>query len=170
MTEHIAYEPPERMFADTLLAFKDFEMASTWRVRVSADPLGPVNRIVSLMRGGQRIKSVLCPVPAGTSVRLVRDEGAWNIQELFALRDANWRTGEAPTIDIRPPGWRIEVDGKTVLTVTDAEMRPPRPLAPTIPLWTRMRRVFREQVRADFDWAAGKLGFHRADECGGWDE
>lgn len=164
MTDY-PHEPPERMFADTILAFKDFQMASAWSVRVSADPLGPVNKIVSLMRGGKRIKSVLCLVPAGANVRLVREEGSgyrgwdhsWNQVPVSVYRNFP---------PYREPGWRVEVNGETVLTVTDAEMRPPYVAPPPPPLWTRMRKVLREQVRADVDWVAGRLGYHRDEDCG----
>ena len=82
----IPYEPPRREFADTLLAFRDFEMASAWGVRVEPDPLGPVNKIVSLRRGGRRVKSVLCPVPVGAKVQLVRDDGGYTVDELTGDR------------------------------------------------------------------------------------
>lgn len=168
------YEPPVREFSDTLLTFKDWQLATTWAVRVEPDPLGPVNKIVSLMRGGQRVKSVLCRVPAGAAVRLVRDEYVWTVRNIEALRHRLWDTrgsGEpAPRIDIHPPGWRIEIDGRTVLTVTDAEMRPPRRPEPRIPLWRRMRTALTAQARADIDNIAARLGYHRAEHCTGWDE
>ena len=63
---------PRASVLDTMLAFRDFELASTWGVRVESDPLGPVNKIVRLMRGQRCLKSVLWPVPAGADVRLVR--------------------------------------------------------------------------------------------------
>lgn len=167
MTDY-PYEPPQREFGDTLLAFADFQMASAWSVRVSADPLGPVNKIVTLMRGGRRIKTVLCRVPVGATVRLVRDEGSG-----YRVWGPTWRQLNNADYDLPPyqePGWRVEVNDRTVLAVTDAEMIPPRPPAPKVPLWTRMRRVLRDQVRADADWITGRLGYHRNDECGGWDE
>jgi hypothetical protein len=111
----IPYEPPDREFTDTMLAFRDFDLASTWSVSIEPDPLGPVNNIVTLMRGRRRIKSAL-------------------------------------------------------LAVTDAEMQPPRAPAPRVPLWRRMPQVLREQVRADADWIAGRLGYHRDERCTGWDE
>lgn len=166
----IPYEPPEREFTDTMLAFRDFDLASTWSVGIEPDPLGPVNKIVTLMRGRRRIKSVLAHVPVGATVRLVRDEGGYRIEDLFALHEANWRTGETIEVDFHPPGWRVEVNGRTVLAVTDAEMQPPRPPAPRVPLQRRMRQALCEQVRADADWIAGRLGYHRDEHCTGWDE
>lgn len=170
MTEFVPYEPPQLQLADTMLAYRDLQRASTWGVRIDADPLGPVNRIVTLMRGTTRVASILCPVPAGATVRLVRDEGAWNIDALFALRDANWRTGDKPDIDIRPPGWRVEIAGRTVLAVTDAEMHTPTP-APHVPWYLRahraMRRALIAQARTDADAIANRLGYHRDDTCGG---
>ena len=170
----IPYEPPRREFADTLLAFRDFEMASAWGVRVEPDPLGPVNKIVSLRRGGRRVKSVLCPVPVGAKVQLVRDDGGYTVDELFALKSDIWArrpygpdTFTAAVPPRREPGWRVEVDDKTVLAVTDAELRPPIPPKPRVPLRQRIRRAVRARARAWADQIAGQLGYHRADECGG---
>jgi hypothetical protein len=169
-----AYQPPERELASTILAFRDLQMAATWSVRVSSDPLGPVNRIVSLMNGNQRVKSVLYPVGVGDTVRLIRDKGGYRMDDLFAMKPAS----HGPLGDIDPdplpswrePGWRVEVNGRTVLAVTDAELAPPRPPVPRIPLWRRMRQAWVEQARADADAVAGRLGYHRAGECTGWDE
>jgi len=173
MSDYIPYEPPESAFSDTLLAFKVFAGPRIGAI-IEPDPLGPVNKIVTLMCGQRRIKSVLTPVPKGAVVRLVRDEGMWTLRNVVALRERLWDSrgsGEPPpAIDIRPPGWRVEVDGKTVLAVTDVEMAPPRPPAPRVPLWRRMRKALREQVRADADRIAHKLGYHRDDDCTGWDE
>ena len=122
MTDY-PYEPPERMFSDTMLAFRDFELASTWGVRVEADPLGPVNKIVRLMHGGKSVRGALWPVPAGAVVRLARDDGAWTLRNLSAFRDVLWDSRGTdkpePTIDIRPRGWRIEVDGIPVRYADD---------------------------------------------------
>lgn len=150
-------------------------IAAQWFARVEDDPRGPVNQIVTLMHGQKRIKSALWPVPEGATVRVIRDGGGYSIDDLIALKAAYWRTEygqKVATVHIpaRQPGWRVEVNGKTVLTVTDDEMRPPRPPAPKTPLWTRMWKVLREQLRSDTDWLAGKLGYHRDDECRGWDE
>lgn len=171
MTIHL-YEPPQRQFTDAFLSFIDYRNAGTWAALVESDPLGPVNKIVSLMRGQRRVKSVLCPVPAGADVRVVRDERGWTIDEVLALQNTRWlmddNIGTLP--DPREPGWRIEINGRTVLSVTDAEMRTPYTPPPPPPLWHRMRTALREQLRADVDAVAKRLGFHRADECGGWDE
>ena len=167
MTEY-PYEPPEREFSDTLLV----QLAS-WRVRVEPDPLGPVNKVVKLLHGERLVAAVVTQVPAGASVRLVRDEGGWTMNEVFALRQRIWDArdrGEEPEYPPhRPPGWRVEIDGRTVLAVTDAELAPPRPPAPRIALWRRMRTALLTQARADADWIAGRLGYHRDDEYG-WDE
>ena len=172
MTDY-PYEPPERQFSDTLLAYRMYA-GPYMAARVEPDPLGPVNKIVSLLRGQRRVKSVLCPVPAGADARVVRDEGGWTMREVFALRERIWDSrgrGEQPELPpVREPGWRIEIDGRTVLAVTDAEMRTPYTPPPPPPLWHRMRTALREQLRADVDAVAKRLGFHRVDECGGWDE
>lgn len=167
MTDY-PYQPPERMFADTLLAFNDFEMASTWKARVEPDPHGPVNKIVRLMRGQRRVRSVLWPVSPGATVRLVRDDGAWTLSNLYALRNRLWDsrgTDEPPPrIDIRPPGWRIEVDDMTVLTVTDTELAPPYVPPPSPPWWTRARTALHARLRTETDRIAARLGYRPADE------
>lgn len=169
MTEY-PYQPPAREFADTLLAYRDFGIASTWSARVEPDPLGPVNKIVRLMRGSTPVKAALARVPAGASVRLVRDEGAWSINHLTALRNALWDTRggkESPKVDAPlPPGWRIEIDGDTVLSVTDTELRPPYTPPPPPPLHRRLWTALREQARTDTDRIAALLGYHRDDKCG----
>lgn len=174
MTEpfRIDYHPEPSGFNDTLLAFQVFA-GPRISALIEPDPLGPINKLVTLMVGERRIRTTLCHVPPGAQVRVVRDEGAWTLGNLFAFRDRLWDSrGSAepePAIDIQPPGWRIEINGRTVLTVTDAKMAPPRPPAPRVPLWRRMRRAMREQLRADADWIAGRLGYHRDDECSGGD-
>lgn len=173
MTDY-PYQPPDE-YASTITAYRDFVIAGAWSVRVEPDPLGDVNKIVRLMRGGKPVKSVLALVPAGATVRLLRDEGGYRIEDLCAFRDAQWRTEYGRKVatvhvPVRQPGWRVEIDDETVLAVTDAELRPPYVPPPPPPLWRRMRQALREQVRADVGAVAGRLGYHRADECGGWDE
>lgn len=121
--------------------------------------LGPVNKIVTLMRGQRRIKSVLARVPVGAAVRLVRDEGT----PLIRYWSPTWQ--EVDREPFRAPGWRAEIDERTVLAVTDAEIAPPRTPPPPVPLWRRMRQALREQVLADADWIAKRLGYHRDGEC-----
>lgn len=173
-TIEIPYAPPERMFQDTILAFNDMRMASTWRALIEPDPFGPVNKIVTLMRGNHRVKSVLWPVRDPGAVKVVRDDGAWSMTELFELQHRFWDSRGTntppPVIHHRVPGWRIEVDGHTVLTVTDAEMSPPYTPPPPPPLWRRMLTALREQARADLDAVAGRLGYRRCDDCREWDE
>lgn len=164
----INYEPPPREYADTLLAFRDMQLASTFRVQVQADPLGGPNSILTLMRGHHRVKSVLHPVPAGSAIRLGHDSGGG-----YRVWGADW--GQLNNADYnlpewRSPSWWVEVDGVRVIDVPERETYPPRPPAPKVPLWQRMRQVLREQARADVDRIAARLGYHRADECTGWDE
>lgn len=171
MTDY-PYEPPERMYADTMLTFRDFELASTWSVRIENDPLGPVNKVVTLMRGGRRVKSVLCPVPKGATVRLVRDEGGYSLQELFALKELVWRTDRTGDgrrvatghVPYRMPGWRVEIDDRTVLTVAD-EHTPY--VAPPVPLWRRFRSWTTKRARSAADGLARRLGYVRESEAGG---
>ncbi|MCG7596333.1 hypothetical protein [Mycobacterium sp. PSTR-4-N] len=175
LSTFVTYEPPEPMFRDTILAFQALT-APQWVALIEPDPLGPVNRIVSLMRNDERIKSLLCHVPEGADVEVVRDEGGYRIDDLFALKDLQWRPGgygqnvATAHVPFRSAGWRIEINGRTVLAVADAEMRTPYTPPPPPPLWHRMRTALREQLRADVDAVAKRLGFHRIDECGGWDE
>lgn len=174
MTEY-PYEPPDREYASTITAFRDFNLASTWSVRIDPDPLGPVNRIVRLMRGGQQVRACLDRVPVGAQVRLVRDEGRLTIREVFGDLERIWAAREVGgnPIEIEAielPGWRVEVNDQTVLAVTDAELQPPRTV-PHIPWLIRAYRALKaaavQQVRADMDAIAGRLGYHRDDECGG---
>jgi hypothetical protein len=180
VTDDLIYpERPDRQFSDTLLAFRDMQTAAYWCARIESDPLGPVNKIVRLMDGRTPVKAALCRVPAGATVSLVRDEGGYTIDELFAMKNRGWGyrmvsdspyfTAAAPPMPIhRPAGWRIEVDGRTVLSVTDAELREPYVPPPPPPLLRRMRAALREQVRSDVDAIAERLGYHRDDECGGY--
>jgi hypothetical protein len=175
MTNDLIYpERPDRQFSDTMLAFRDMQTAAYWCARIEPDPLGPVNRIVRLMDGRTPVKAALCRVPAGATVSLVRDEGGYTLSELFNLRERRWRLpgdlsdDEPAAAPIhREPGWRVEVNGRTVLSVTDAELREPHVPPPPPPLRRRMRAALREQVRSDVDAIAERLGYHRDDECGG---
>lgn len=98
------------------------------------------------------------------------ENGGYSIADVFALRDHDWRSGVGVELTRPDPGWYIDVAGKNVLYASEHETRWPMPPAPKVPLWTRMRRALREQVRANAGWIAGKLGYHRDNECGGWDE
>lgn len=165
LSTFVTYEPPEPMFRDTFLAFQTLT-APQWVALIEPDPFGQINRIVTLMRGTERVKSVLCRVPEGADVEVVRDKGtphvtAWTTEWLYAGQ---------PFGPAQQPGWRIEVNGRTVLSVTDAEMRTPYVPPPPPPLWRRMRTALREQLRADVDAVAKRMGFHRDEDCGGWDE
>ena len=166
----IPYQPPEREFESTFTALRDFNLASAWSVRIDPDPLGPVNQIVRLMRGGKQVRAAAAHIPEGAKVTLIRDEGGYRIEDVVAemarLRDEGGGTGH---VDYRVPGWRVTVDDRTVLTVTDAELAPKPPRPPRAPLWTRLRRRASQRARSSADRLAGRLGYHRDDECG-WDE
>ncbi len=169
MTDY-PYEPPERPFNDTLLAFKDFELASTWGVRVENDPLGPVNKIVRLMRGQRRIASVLWPVPDDATVRLVRDDGYYSLAALHGFRKQLWDSRGTdqppPKMDMRPAGWRVEVNGTTVLSVADSQIATPAPLRRPIPWRTRAQWRLRRWFYAAVDRVVVPLGYHHEDDCG----
>lgn len=163
---------PECEFSDPILAFRDFQMASSWSVRIDPDPLGVVNRIVRLMNGDTQVRAALAHLPVGATVRLVRDGYSgfgWR-----ALGGPGWRalSGLGPDPEPEPfhlPGWRVEVDGETVLSATDAELRPPYVPPPPPPIWRRARNALRERTRAIADRIAAHLGYHRDGECEeGW--
>lgn len=156
-------------FEDTLTAFRQI-VGGHIRLRIDPDPLGPVNKILTLMDGERRIKAGLAHIPVGATVRLLRDEGSWTMRELFSLRDRLWdaRTAGGPPIeitDIRPPGWRVEVDGRCVLFAPDT--RPPLPPPPNIPWRRRARRAMDRRARALADAVATRLGYHRDGQCEG---
>lgn len=161
------YRPPGRELSDTMLAYRDWKLASTWSVRVDSDPLGPVNKVVRLMRGVQQVRAALARVPEGADVRLVRDEGAGYMEWFLAAREAFWEFREIEMTP--PPGWRVEVDGETVLSVTDAEIAPEPPVRRSAPFWVRARRWVSTRTRSFADGAARRYGYHRDGECG-WDE
>lgn len=158
---------PAHSFADGAMTIHGL---NDLRLRVKPDRLGPVNQILTLMRGSHPVRSVLYPVRAGATV-IAGTEGAhyWE-----AFDGPGWRALMGEPIPepepYRPPVWFIEVDGKRILEVPEHETWPPIPPKPTPPLLQRMRTALRQQMRADADWIAGRLGYHRADECGGWDE
>jgi len=179
MIDYLIYpERPKFDFHDTMFAYREVLAAGYWCVRVESDPLGSVNKIVRLLDGRNSIKAALCRIPVDATVTLIHDEGGYTIDEVFALKD-NWRyrlhadrpyfTPTPPAMPVRhEPGWRVEVDGRTVLSVTDAELREPYVPPPPPPLRRRMRAALGEQVRDDADAIARRFGFHRDDECRDW--
>lgn len=165
VTRAIPYEPPEREYQDTLLAFKDMQHASYIAAHVENDPLGPVNKIVTLIAGQRRIKSVLTPVPAGASVRLTNTivpVGPVRVQWPGNIYSSKWQRAAY--------GWCVEINDRVVLTATDAECQPPMPPAPRIPLRRRMISAIRTQLRTAMDAIAKRFGYHRDSDCTGWGE
>ena len=116
---------------------------------IQNDPLGDVNRIVRICRveGGKRtsVEAALVPITAGTTVTLCRDEARW-----------------APT-----PGWRVDVDGHTVLRAADSDIWP-QPPAPRVPmrLWATQaaKRACSERLRRLGDAIAGRFGYVRDED------
>ena len=142
--------------------------ASGVQLRIGPDPLGPVNKIVTLVAGERRIKSALAHIPEGAAVRLVRDEAYLTIREMFSRMDQVWQArGQGTPVEIKaihPPGWRVEVDGRTVLTVLDADLQPPIPPTP-IPWRRRARQVLTRRCWSAADALARRLGYTRTGHC-----
>jgi len=154
---------PERefQFRDTVLTFQNFVTAGDWHVRIDPDPLGVVNRIVRLMNGDTQVRATLAHIPEGATVELVRDD-PWSLGTFCGIEEPAY----PPAL---PPGWRVTVNGETVLAVTDEELRPPYVPPPPPPLWRRARNALRERTRAITDRIAARLGYHRDGECEeGW--
>lgn len=121
-------------------------------VIVRTDPLGPVNKILTIVRHNgdgtaTGLKSRLYPIRAGQAVQLVHDVGAWDL------------IGGGPA-------WRVEVDEQTVLTLTDAELWTPS-VAPPVPLWRRFRHWTARTARSITDGLTGRHRHLHEGECGG---
>ena len=166
--------------SDTLLAFQAFVEAGSYRnvsVAIKPDPLGPINRIVELRNAGRRVKAALCRVPTGATVKLVHERGGYSLPELSDFKNRLWDTrGRRSLADAeqylpprRAPGWYVEIGGQTVLYATETEVWP-LPPAPPIPWRVRAKRAMRrgveKRLRPHADRIAGRLGYHRDDECG----
>lgn len=161
------YDPPKPARESTFSAFQAIRGGPSVSLGIAPDPLGPVNRILSLVRndrgGSTRLgKSVLYPIRAGQAISLVRDEGGPRIRAW----SATWDDLGEPFGLARVPGWRVEIDERTVLAVTDDEMRTPY-VPPRVPLRRRLRSWATRHARTAADRLAGRLGYHREDECGG---
>jgi hypothetical protein len=172
MTQYIPHKPPETMYRDTLLSYKAFAGPRMGAV-VEPDPHGPVNKIVTLMAGERRVKSVLTRVPPGATLRVVHDNGGYSLDELYALRSGpGWRSlmglpiSDEPRPVRRLPGWYVEMGDQVLLHATESEVNPPHTWTPPpVPFRKRMRRALTEQLRADADAIAKRFGYHREDEC-----
>lgn len=162
-------------FDDTFGAFAAFrDQRPGVCATIEADPLGTVNRIVRICRmdGGRRvsIKAALVPITAGTTVQLHRDETTWGIAEVMTLREGSWRIPkDSPELRELPtkPGWRIDVDGHTVLRVADSDIwrQPP---APSVLMRQRAaqaaKRACSERLRRLGDAIAGRFGYVRDED------
>jgi hypothetical protein len=170
MTYDVAYTPPEPMFQDTLLAFQAFSRPQV-SARIEPDPLGPVNKIVSLMVGERRIKSVLWHVPVGAAIEVAHEDGMRGYFSAFSgpgWRALNGLSVEPEVETYCPPGWYIKINNHVALYATEREVNPPSIyVPPRVLLWRRMRQVLDSQVRADLDAIAKRLGYHREDDCEG---
>lgn len=117
----IAYGPEPPMYNDPILSFMAFQEAGK-RVgcTIEADPLGPVNRIVSLVVGSdqRRVKASLVGWHelVGAEVKVERVNSP-----TMTLWTANWEpTWRSPS----RRGYRVTIDGREVLYATDAEIWP----------------------------------------------
>lgn len=165
---YVPFSPPEPEFDDTILAFRVLGGPRVAAL-IEPDPLGPVNKIVTLMVGQRRIKSALCPVQAGARVTVGKDPGSFYPW----LSGPGWRAacGTPPLEDPpapKPPSWYIEVNGRRVLDVPEHETWQPI-TPPKIPWRTRIRDATNRRTRAVADAIAARLGYHRDGECDGDD-
>lgn len=165
--QEVAYTPPERMFAGTLTAFQDFVHAGAGvTARVDEYPFGPLNKIITLMVGQRRTRSVVWPVNKGDRVTVGRHPGrAWSY-------GPGWRALTGGTDPVAEqgrllPGWYVEVNGFRVIEVDDADLWPPVPPAPRVPWSTRACRALVARRRVLLDRIAGRYGYHHDDTCGG---
>lgn len=175
IAEFHLYEPEPSMYESILTAYQKLS-GPVVGCLVEPDPLGPVNKIATLVVDGRRIKSVLWRIPAGADVQIRRAHDGWTIDELFSLRSRMWDTrgqGE-PEPQIEPPrmpGWCIEIDGHEVLYVPDCEIWP-RPTAPAVPWRERTRRAVRSTLRTRArkvgDAIAHRFGYIHEDEASSW--
>lgn len=91
------------------------------RLRVWNDPLGPVNKIIALVReDGTLVASKLHPVPVGAEVRLGYDNSP-----KITLHDERWNP--LCSWGFGYPVWYAEVDGRRILEVPEHETWPPIP-------------------------------------------
>jgi hypothetical protein len=168
MTTFIPFTPEPA--TDVIAAYHQGRYLSIG-VEISPDSLGPVNRIVTLIKGNRRIKSALALVLPTSSVEVIRDygSGTYTLTELFALKDS-WLNPPPPHPEpYRPAGFHVEIDGHTVLTATDAEIWP-LPVIPTPPWRERTRRAVRKAVQARArkvgDRIAARFGYVHGSEAG----
>ncbi|AXN50960.1 hypothetical protein MMRN_38640 [Mycobacterium marinum] len=142
-------------------------------VAIEPDPLGDINCIIRLLHNGRQVRGVLHPkIKPGTEIRVARDDSTVSIREMFATMDnisVPREVGKAIEItNFHPPGWRVVVDGKTVLRALDSELYPDSPV-PKIPWRRRTCRATNTRIRAVADALAMRLGYHRDGECEGDD-
>ncbi|WP_117406446.1 hypothetical protein [Mycobacterium marinum] len=160
----ISPTPDGAEYDDTVLTFSHIAGGGI-TARIDPDPLGPVNKIVSIMNGGRRICSVLAHIPTGAKVEL-HHYGSYSI-EVFSP-GACWRSLAYGDDDsqpvLKPPHWCVEVNGRTILEVPDHELWPDIP-APKTPWRRRTWRAINTRIRAVADALAMRLGYHRNGEC-----
>lgn len=127
-------------------------------MRVECDPLGPVNKIVRLVRpDGSTIKAALHPVGVGQTVTFGKEPPTY-------WAGPGWRHlagfEDEPPRDPRSPFGRYyaEVDGVRVLEVSDKEIYPAVKLS-HVPIRLRAKMWLIERA----DRFAEKFGYHR--EC-----
>jgi hypothetical protein len=163
----IDYVPQPPMFESTISAFQAMYGGPSISLRIAPDPLGPVNKILSVVRndrtGSTRVgKSVLYPIRAGSVVNLVHDNDHAADSTLY---DGHWtplhRWGG---IDV----WAVTVDDKRILEVPHAATVPDVPARPAAPRWRRFRSWATKRARSTTDGLAGRLGYHRDHECQGY--
>lgn len=134
-------------------------------LRMHADPLGPVNKIISIVRHNSDhtttvLKSKLYPVKQGSTVILGEEGSEWNM-------GPGWRALTDTAIEEpKPHVWYVEVDYHRIIEIPwGAALPDPAPVMP----WYRQARwralnwrAYRARVASKI---ARKLGYQRIGEC-----
>ena len=176
-TEFHAYEPEAPMLESVFTAYQQIT-GPTVGCLIEPDPLGPVNRIVTLVYGKRRIKSTLVGwhTLVGAEVKIRHESGHFRITEMFNMVSQQWevRGGGTRPVELPPvrdPGWYVEVDGETVLYASDLEIHPLTP-ALTVPWRLRARKAAKARLktwaRATSDRIAARFGYVHESEVSDW--
>ena len=133
--------------ANPSLRYRAFGGYGPWLI-VKADPLGPVNKIITVNRvDGTRVRSMLYPVPTGAKVTLE------------TVCDTN------PFGFSYGPSWAVKIDDTMIMRVPSHELLPDLVPVPKVPLKTQLRRKLGAVVERAADRVAARYGYHHRDDC-----